>query len=177
MNFLVLVKHYKSYINPVILYGILVYGCTTKTTLDPVFKLQKKLIRIIFNKKRDFHSEILFEKANVPNIYDLYSRELMKFSLLAAIKNTSSYTVTNLIHLNEAHVKTRKACQGMFSIPTIKKNVQKRSLSYRGCKVLNYLLEKELISKRIIGQSERQINYLVRKLKVNYKELSEILFN
>ena len=119
----------------------------------------------------------MFEKANVFNIYNLYSRELVKFSLLAASKNTSSYTVNNLFHLNEAHVQTRNACRGMFSIPTIKNNVQKRSLSYRGCKVLNYLLEKELISKTIIGQSERQIIYLVRKLKVNYKQLSEILFN
>ena len=35
-------KYYQTYINPIITYGLLVYGCTSKHQLNPIYIIQKK---------------------------------------------------------------------------------------------------------------------------------------
>ena len=37
-----LLKYYQSYIEPIITYGLLVYGCTSRHQLNPIYIIQKK---------------------------------------------------------------------------------------------------------------------------------------
>ena len=43
-----LLEYYKSVINPIMQYGILVYGCCTFSSLVVVHQLQKKILKFIF---------------------------------------------------------------------------------------------------------------------------------
>ena len=56
----ILLRYYNTYINPSILYGLLIYGCTSKRKLEPIHIMQKKILRIIYGKKRDYPSRELF---------------------------------------------------------------------------------------------------------------------
>ena len=42
------VLYYKQYVQPVIQYGLLVYGCTTQSKLKPILLQQKKIVRLIY---------------------------------------------------------------------------------------------------------------------------------
>ena len=49
-----LLNYYNTNVNSKIQYGILVYGCCSYSSLFPIFRLQKKILKIIhFRKKRD----------------------------------------------------------------------------------------------------------------------------
>ena len=43
-----LLLFYESYAKSVITYGLIVHGCTTKTNLNEIFNLQKRIFRAIF---------------------------------------------------------------------------------------------------------------------------------
>ena len=49
-----LLAYYRSNINPIIQYGVLVYGCCSYTSLEPIYVLQKKILKFMyFRKSRD----------------------------------------------------------------------------------------------------------------------------
>ena len=41
---------YKVYVQPVISYGLLIYGCTNENNLTPILKMQKRILRVILDK-------------------------------------------------------------------------------------------------------------------------------
>ena len=86
----VLLRYYNTYVNPSILYGLLIYGCTSKRKLEPIHIMQKKILRIIYGKKRDYPSRELFVESKVLSVYELYCFELIKFSLKALRQETPS---------------------------------------------------------------------------------------
>ena len=47
-----MVKLYKAYIQPVIHYGALIYGCANKTDLKDLEWSQNKILRIVFSLKK-----------------------------------------------------------------------------------------------------------------------------
>ena len=62
-------------------YGILVYGCRSYSSLIPIFRLQKKILKIIhFRKKRDSCND-LFTNNTILSVYKLQLYELLKFVL------------------------------------------------------------------------------------------------
>lgn len=60
-------------------YCLLVYGGARASLLESVFKMQKKVLRIMNNVDKRYHSKELFEKENVKNIYYLYTCKLLDF--------------------------------------------------------------------------------------------------
>ena len=56
-------------------YGILVWGSTCKTYIDIILKLQKWALRTISNSHYRAHTDPLFVKYNVLNVYDMYKLE------------------------------------------------------------------------------------------------------
>ena len=72
---------YNCYIKPVISYGLLVYGSTSESLLKPIFVLQKKILRLIYNLKKHDTCTHLFAESGLQTVYELYLRELLKFLL------------------------------------------------------------------------------------------------
>ena len=67
----ILYSLYCSIILPYI-YVILVWGSTCKTHTDKIFKLQKWALRTFSNSHYTAHTDPLFVKYNVLNVYDMY---------------------------------------------------------------------------------------------------------
>ena len=55
-------KYYQTYIEPIITYGLLVYGCTARHQMNPIYIVQKKVLRL-FHLKPQFHPsrELFFQ--------------------------------------------------------------------------------------------------------------------
>ena len=73
-----LINYYKTYAQPVLQYGILIYGCVKKSNLYAIHKSQKRFFRIAFRKRyRDSISDKL-EKLKIASVFELHIYELFK---------------------------------------------------------------------------------------------------
>lgn len=60
-------------------YGIIARGNTYPTTLQPLFILQKKVIRFMMFSVFDEHTSPLFKKLNIIKLHDLESYHIVVF--------------------------------------------------------------------------------------------------
>ena len=47
-----MIKAFKTYIQPIVQYGVLIYGSTTITTIREIDKVIKRIVRLIFHRKK-----------------------------------------------------------------------------------------------------------------------------
>ena len=73
--FSILQTLYSSLIIPHLTYGILIWGYN----LEGLFKLQKKAIRIITNRKYNDHTEPIFKSLNLLKLNDIFKLSVLKF--------------------------------------------------------------------------------------------------
>ena len=70
---------YYSFIYPYLHYGIIAWGNTYKSYLDPLVKLQKRAIRIISSSRRDAHTEPIFKELKLMNLSNVYVMNVLMF--------------------------------------------------------------------------------------------------
>jgi len=91
---------YFAYIHSIMSYGIIFGG--NQTYSEKIFKIQKRVIRIITNSRtRDSHRELLKKL----EILSLYSRNIFSLSIFA-IKNKHLFYTNNQVHSVHTRFKT-----------------------------------------------------------------------
>ena len=60
-------------------YGILAWGNAERAVLQPTFRLQKRAIRVINNKRYNSHTDPLFKKSKIIKIEDLFQYQAALF--------------------------------------------------------------------------------------------------
>ena len=138
----ILLKLYYSLIYPFITYGLLIWGNTYDTSLNPIIILQKKTLRIMTFSKPDQHSDPLFKKLDLLKFKDLvflYNATYMyqfHHNLLPKAFNNLFHTISS-VH----HYKTRLASRSSYYIPSIRTNYGKFNLQFTGPTIWNSLDE------------------------------------
>ncbi len=104
-----LLLFYIRHIRSIIEYGISVYGNTSITVLEPIYKLQKKIIRLIyFNRSRESTSD-MFYWHKILTVYELFLHNLLKYSLKTCNKMHNFVFLNNLVHRSwETGYSTRR---------------------------------------------------------------------
>ena len=74
-----LLLYYKLHVKPVVQYGVLLYGCTAYSSLQPVFRIQKRIMRNIFNLPKFASVKDLIIEHAIATVYELHVYELFKF--------------------------------------------------------------------------------------------------
>jgi len=127
----VLYSLYCTLVLPYINYGIAAWGSSGKIHLDKIFKLQKKAVRIISNSHYLSHSDPLFKKYNLLNVYDVYYLELCTFmhkhftnQLPEAFNNY--FTIQSNVH--KYHTRNNDD----YAIPQIKTNFAYKTIKTMG---------------------------------------------
>ena len=117
---------YKSLIESIFRYGIIVWGGMYKTLLQPLNTLQNYILKIIFKKPKLYHTSLLYS-VDVLNIRCLYILSVNKF-------------MNRLNNLSIKHsVNTRCRQMGNLSMPYNKKTLCLKSIVYLGPKLHNIL--------------------------------------
>ena len=75
----ILINLYYTLIYPFLIYGIIVWGNTYPSTIQPLFVLQKKAMRIITFSEYNEHSSPLFKLLNIIKIFDLVTFHIASF--------------------------------------------------------------------------------------------------
>ena len=120
-----LVTLYYSFIYPYLTYCMCIWGRSIKTYLEPLFKMQKKIVRLICKMPYDSHSLPLFRDLGRFSLYDIYvySVFLFKFNHKLLLKVFEDFYIVNeTIHphntrqLNQFHVPMYKGRLGNNTI-------------------------------------------------------------
>ena len=79
VNIDILTNLYYSLIYPFLIYGIIIWGNTYSTTLQPLYILQKKAVRIMTFSTFDEHSTPLFRLLEIMKLSDLVTFHIARF--------------------------------------------------------------------------------------------------
>jgi hypothetical protein len=70
---------YYTFAYPYLTYGIEVWGCSCTTYLEPLFKLQKRIIRILSSSSFDAHTAPLFKSLNLLPLQAIYAKHVLLY--------------------------------------------------------------------------------------------------
>lgn len=122
----ILVMVYKSLVESLIRYGIVVWGGLYSSTLYKLEILQKYLLKIIYRKRRTYPTELLFT-VNTPNIRVIYMSTLCSF-----LYNCDR------VYINHSY-ETRKKVNKHLKIPMSNNNLNLKFTDYIAPKIYNLL--------------------------------------
>lgn len=70
---------YYAYIQSLLSFGIVAWGGANKSILEPLYVVQKSILKVAFNKARRYPTDTLFQDVSVLNIRQLFIKHLMVF--------------------------------------------------------------------------------------------------
>ncbi len=143
---------------------MVVYG-----VLEPIFKSQKKLIRLSFFKRcRELISD-MFYRHKILTVYELFLRNLLKHFLKKCNKMHNFAFLTNLVHRSwETDYSTRRANKIVFKTTVAKSTMAKFSLECRLPKMRNYLSEHNVLPSNYDKLSPGQLNKCVKEITLAF---------
>ena len=128
---------YISLIHSHLRYGLIYWGAADKNLLNPLFILQKKIIRLINCSGKIDHSEPLFRKSYILKLEDLISLEMAKFMFrdLRSANSHFNFQLRNSFH----HYNTRN--HSSIALPQPRSAILRNSIFFRGPSIYNDLPE------------------------------------
>lgn len=138
----ILVSLYYSLIYPYFIYGIVVWGNTYHHTINPLFILQKKAVRIMTFADFKEHTNPIFIDLKILKFHDLVWLQTAIF--MHDFHHGNLPVVFNQFFLlvNKRHdYNTRSASKLNYSLPYVRTNYGKFNIKFVGAKVWNSLDE------------------------------------
>ena len=156
-------------------YGLLVYGCISKTHSKPICSLQEKIRNLIYSQSRRLSTEELFESSEVRSMKVLHTVELLIFVIFATHGKCPTGTFFSE-KKSRAILKTRSIETKFYEIlfgNSVKLNI---SLKHRGARHLNHLRGRNFsfVGRKRNSQVSINLGKYIEKLVVGHK-LSEVV--
>ena len=128
---------YFSLIYPYLNYCILAWGSANISVLEPLFILQKKLVRILCNSDFYEHTSPLFKYQKILKIYELYIYNTQLFMYKCLVLNRYPDMRYSILHSQPNHDYNTRTTD--FRLPFCRTSRCKQSLLYQGIKNWNSL--------------------------------------
>ena len=133
----VLINLYYSFIYPYLSYGIEVWGNVCKTSMLSLFRLQKKIIRVIASKPFREHTAPLFSSLKILTVSKLHHFRIGLFMFNVSKKTCPSVIGTMFMSSNTHQHNTRY--KDSYLIPSFKTSFAQTSIRYVGTNIWNKL--------------------------------------
>ena len=171
-----MIKLYKLYVQPVLQYGVLIYGCQANRSLN-ILTGQKITIRIIFGLKKFNSVRDVREKYKLLTPMEFHLYELLKL-MSKSLRQSSDCGYGSQIFSNEEVRNIQSDERRLKTVKTMRLTTcqQKKPLRYRTRKLLNFLvtLDKNIV-REILVVSESALVNILHKLRHNYIQGNEVL--
>ncbi len=145
LNKRVLVNLYNTFILPYLLYCIEVWGNACDSHLDPLIKMQKKIIRIITFSTYSAHSEPLFVELKILPIKKLVLQRIA-LQMFKFHHGTLPFVISNLFRTNDSVHEYNTRNKHSLRQPLAKREYMYKNFSFVGVYVWNYIISKTKIS-------------------------------
>ena len=159
-NIPMLLLIYRSYIKPVLQYGVLVYGCANLTDLNKILVIQKRIIRATF---RIDYRESTVEKYRlhkIETVFDLHVYELFKD---ICYNNVCDSTTAN----NVAYF-TRRVASGKVNSKIQRTKCFQNSINVRRTIIHNYITASGLLNEDVTSLQRHQLKIFIHYVFDNY---------
>ena len=138
----ILIQVYYSIIYSLLIYGVLVWGNTYKTNIEPLVILQKKAIRVISFSPYWSHTSHIFKKLNLlkfPDIINVYTALFMlQYSQCRLpVGFDDFFPLVN----NKHQYRARLASKSTFYLPSVRTNYGIFNIRFSGPKIWNTIDE------------------------------------
>ena len=170
-----LLLFYKTIAKPIIKYGLMNYGATAKTNLDPIEKAQRRILRAIFFKKQTDSLENVYASHNILTIHETYIAELV-CELFRQLRGNSPFDFVAGSFI-PPDINTRRRKRGLLKITFSRTETKRRSLKNSIVKTYNWLKTLDLIPSNIKNLSENATKNLINGIAHNYVSNNRDLFN
>ena len=156
------VQFYKSYIQPHIDFCNIVWGSSSESIKSRLFKLQKRVCRIILDYNVD-DCDVAMKSLKIMSIYDrLYLRKA-KFMFKVYTNEAPTYISENFTLRNNINtsINLRSSSSGCFIPPKPRTELFKHSMRYSGCLVWNSLPDEVKSAQTVATFHNRCLKWLV----------------
>ena len=135
VNAKTLLSLYYSFIYPYLIYCVEVWGCTCKTHLTPLIKLQKRAIRIVFSLSFEKNLKVVYKKFNILDLSQIY----YFFTCLFVFKFRQGMLpdIFDSFFEYPFHQYRTRNHSRIMNIPPCKSSFSKMRMRYMGVKVHN----------------------------------------
>ena len=134
---------YNSLLKPHFIYCLTSWGSTTKSRLNVLFLLQKKIVRILTGSDYHAHSESLFIELKIMNVFQLH-RYFTGILVYKSISNIYFKYWNNLFHKSN-----NLRFPNDLKIKYFKKKITQSSVQYSGPKIWNTFSAKTKMSTKL----------------------------
>ena len=162
-----LLNYYSSNIKPIIQYGLLVYGCCSYSSLEPLFILQKKILKFIFFRGRRDTCQDIFNDYKILTVFELHIYELLKFVLRSLIGAHTQDFLNNMFVFANSR-ETRYSNNQSLIEPLVKRQIERHSIKIRATKLFNLLNRSGVIPENISDMNINFISNFYHNLKFLY---------
>ena len=163
-----LLRYYSSNIKPIIQYGLLVYGCVRYRTLEPILKMQKKVLRLILFLKYWQSVSEYFDILNILTVHELYVYELLKFVLRSLNKLHTDDFLNSLYEFDVTTHSTGRSQRSFLKIPKCRKILEKNWLKYPRTKLLNIFIDNGIFCSNLCNMSQSVFTKTVHDLRDSF---------
>ena len=162
-----LMNYYKTNVVPIIQYGILVFGCCSYKALEPIFIMQKKILKLIYFRKRRDSCDDIFLKNECLTVYELHIYELLKFVLRSIFKVHSIDSLNNYFVFSSQKV-TRSSKLQLLQEPLCKLQIERYSIKYRATKLYNLLRINQVLPDDMMDWNFSKVTKFYHNIKTSY---------
>ena len=165
-----LVNLYNSYIYPYLIYCVESWGNVANCHLDPLYILQKKIVRIITFSNYDVHSQVIFKELNILPLYHLIQNRI-SFMMYKHVNGLLPDVMSELyVNNNEIHDHFTRQSH-LFHTTRGHTNVYARSFGSISPRLWNALQNRINVN---VSISKFEINskvyFLENILEINYSK-------
>ena len=165
-----MVRLYKAYVQPVIHYGALIYGCANKTDLKDLEWSQNKILRIIFSLEKSESLRDLKNREKNFSIFEIHIYELFKIMSSCVRQDHNNEVFKNMITeveiVKSVGVQGRKKPLKTRERATTENN---KLIVTRVRKLYNKILQMdEYLIKSIMSAEKYHLEKLVHDFKDNF---------
>ena len=127
----------------VLTYGIIIWGSASNSIINPIFILQKKIIRVVSGNAWFAHTSPIFKEFNILKLSDIYRYNILIFMYRVLFMNHLPFFKERILSLNvNSNYLTRNTD---IRLPIFTKSITQRSLFYVGPHQWN-IIQKQLKS-------------------------------
>ena len=127
---------YHTFVYPYLQYCVEVWGCTSKTYLLPLIRLQQKIVRILSFSKRKAHTEVLFTGLKILHLGQIYTCKVMIFMYKYVQQLLPNVFLDMFCRSYEVHQYNTRYLD-LFREPSFKTDLRRRTIRYTGVHLYN----------------------------------------
>ena len=131
--------YYRTRVNPIIQYGVLVYGCAPFSNLQPIHRTLRRIMRTIFFLPKFANVQHLIASHELPTVYELHIYELIKLIINAISEKQSVPFMNHFLEQQSKPYSLRKTSVEHSIVPYTRYASDKQSLKFRIPLLLNKL--------------------------------------